>query len=146
MSGLGTLILLAMFYMSYKASTTAEWPQAPGRIVNSSIQTRGERRPRYAVQVEYEYEVDGATYHSDQLQIGSTEWESDKGIVEEVVARYPQGAAVDVYYDPSRHEEAVLEPGMANQGIQTCINVFAGGMILAGLLLLFLGFRPLRKK
>jgi len=49
--------------------------------------------------------------------------------VEKIVARYPDGAEVQVAYDPINPEVAVLEPGL---GVGNCLGVGFGVALLIG--------------
>ncbi len=69
-------------------------------VVSTQIlEHRGsKKRMSYEPRVHFEYELGGATYSGDQLaprkRTGSKQW------AESVVSAYPDGAAIEVWYDP----------------------------------------------
>ncbi len=68
----------------------------------------GRTRTLYTAAVEYAYQVHGVDYHSRQINLGMTTSGSQSG-AEKVAARYPQGAQVDVHYEPENPSNAALE-------------------------------------
>ena len=66
----------------------------------------------YSADVRYTYLVNGTQYSSGRVSLGDSSTNSSSG-KEEIVRRYPMGSQVIVYYDPSRPEDALLEPGAA---------------------------------
>jgi hypothetical protein len=83
---------------------------------------RGFRRRRtyYYPVVQYRYRVDGRDFlgeriTSDSVRVlgaRSDERSRNRGLVQRILARYPEGAAVRVYYDPDDPNRSVLEPGV----------------------------------
>jgi hypothetical protein len=112
--------------------------------VSSTVEVRGTRALRYDVNVEYEYEIDGATYRSDERHYGPQASFRDKALAERVLAGYPEGGSVTVYCDP-RDRSGVLEPGLALPGVQKGVTIFCACLLLVGILLGYLGLRPARR-
>ncbi len=83
-----------------------DWPKTRGRVVISeSRRTGDDSKPR----VGYAYTVNRTRYECEQISFrGKSGFET----VGQVLARYPIGADVDVYYDAKKPERAVLEPGV----------------------------------
>jgi hypothetical protein len=92
------------------------WPAASGTVVETFVRecertSESSTSPTllYEPVVRYTYEVNGEKRESRQIAflvvLGSKE------AAEKVIAKYPEGAKVTVYYHPKRPYLAVLEPG-----------------------------------
>ncbi len=95
------------------AVETSKWPAADGVVVRSDVEYRRDNDggSSYFAVIEYEYAVEGRDYRSDRVsffEYGS----SNSGHARGVARKYPQGAAVTVYYDPDDIGSAVLEKGI----------------------------------
>lgn len=112
-----------------------KWLTTSGRIVSSKVESRrrtgvGETAGTMGnyPSVTFDYTVRGRHYTGRRIGIG--EQMADAG-VEGVLDRYPQGAEVDVYYNPDNPEESVLERelppdfGKALGGLVFFVLVFA---------------------
>lgn len=110
----GVLILLnaiflgIIFFTRRKMAAISGWPSTMGTITNSYIDWRSSSesgQTAYPV-IQYSYQVGGQTYQSSKYapgpEIGGTG-------ANKVVARYPAGAQVMVFYDPQNPSDAVLE-------------------------------------
>ncbi len=101
------------FKLLRRAQATRSWPTTSG-IVNSS--QVGEWQDSdgddlYGAMVEYGYTVGDASHRAHQICLGQSQ-SSIRATHEKLVARYPVGESVTVYYDPECPSEAVLEPGV----------------------------------
>lgn len=112
------LILFAAIYKSLQVRAASEWPSTPGKVVTSDSQVRQIRvidrsredgyrlEPRNFANIVYEYSVSGEKLSNNRVSIDDDR--GDFGIAE-IIARYPVGAAVTVYYNSRHPREAVLE-------------------------------------
>ncbi len=98
------------------ARIAAGWPRAQGRVMRSETEgyydsTGGgsNRRMVYEPVVEYAFSVEGKEYRSTQLRLGGKLASSMKEIADQVVARYPEGSAVEVRYDPKNPTQSVVD-------------------------------------
>ncbi|BBO84188.1 hypothetical protein DSCO28_47540 [Desulfosarcina ovata subsp. sediminis] len=132
-------IVIAVFsYSAYQTSLASKsWPTVSGSIVQSEIEKRistsgeGANKKKTVKEypnVTYQYLIDGKTYKSGKLSFSST------GNAKQVVARYPVGKRVPVYYNPEKPKQAVLIPGGAK--FNYVPYFFSGFFILMGVLLL----------
>jgi hypothetical protein len=92
------------------------WRPAPGRILDADLETTPdddarESSPRHYPRLQYEYEVDGATYHGTSWRAGDTFVKRYLSAREAraVLARYRPGRRVTVYYNPADPGESALE-------------------------------------
>lgn len=138
------LALIAFAVMNARrASAAAAWPSVPGTILVSRL-TSGEvssgddsSTTRYDVKLEYEYAVDGQTHRGKRLAFGSV-GSTDRAAVERHLTRYPEGAKVEVFYDPRDPKAAVLEKRASGQNLMAIVMgvvVIATGVAVT----LFLG-------
>ncbi|RMG98831.1 MAG: DUF3592 domain-containing protein [Chloroflexi bacterium] len=94
------------------ARVSEGWPTTTGEVVASSVRASSDSDgTTYYADVSYSYVVDDHRYVSDTVSFGEY-GSSDRSHAEEVVARYPVGKRVTVYYNPELPETAVLEPGV----------------------------------
>jgi hypothetical protein len=112
-AGFGLLTLLFFFAARRNSKKAATWPSVRGTIVSSGVESYDKREDGrtttyYTAAVEYAYQVHGVEYHSRQINLGVTTSGSQAGAAK-AAARYPQGAAVDVHYDPENPSSAALE-------------------------------------
>lgn len=98
----------------YGANTLAtawrspSWPIADGKIFHSSTRVApGGHR----AQLWYEYHVNGTRYVAENFRVGGNT-SPFEDVAKGAAARYPNGRAVKVYYNPNYPSEAVLDPGV----------------------------------
>lgn len=105
---LNTIFLGIIFFMRRRMAVVSTWPSTMGTVINSFLEARSSSEggtTNYPV-VQYSYQVSGQTYQSSKrapgMEVGGTGAGS-------VVAKYPVGAQVVVFYDPQNPSDAVLE-------------------------------------
>ncbi len=89
------------------------WPTVTGTVTESRVSYSApyddpDYSHAYSPVVRYEYTVEGVTYKSAEFgdrDPGLEDW------ARAVVARYPVGEPVTVYYDPASPRFSALEPG-----------------------------------
>lgn len=89
------------------------WPSVRGKIVASRVeefQSRGEdtTTTMYRPAIEYAYSVRGRDYRGAQIKLGLAV-EGTQTYASGVTAKYPEGADVEVHYDPANPGNAALE-------------------------------------
>ena len=128
-------VVFAYFgYSSYQLGTQSkDWPVAKGSVIQSEIResrrTTGSGTNKRTVtelrpEVKYTYNLDGQSYESSRITFGAIN-KLDAG---KTVARYPKGKQIDVFYNPQKPDQAVLEPGTDPTGSLVFIGI---GVILA---------------
>jgi hypothetical protein len=116
--GGGLLLLVLAFLQRSKAKKAQSWPNVPGNVLSSemTMSTRedsdGDVSTVYYPNVVYTYSVDGNTYTSDAIGVGKASTTQAKAA--QILAGYPVGTAVTVYYNPSDPTQAVLNPKGSN--------------------------------
>jgi len=109
----GSLIVYSGMRTYFNASASTDWPQTLGVVTSSAVREDHSSDPdgvTYHADVVCEYILDGEKHSTDVVHFGErgASWSSH---AENIVERYPVGKRVQVFYDPSDHENAVLEPG-----------------------------------
>ena len=104
---LNVIFLAILFFMRRRMAVVSQWPSTMGTVVNSYLERRSssDGSTNYPV-VQYSYQVGGQMYQSSKLAPGPEVGGTGAG---KVVARYPAGAQVMVFYDPQKPSDAVLE-------------------------------------
>jgi Protein of unknown function (DUF3592) len=102
-------ILVAAGVKALEIRRARRWPSTEGRVIASRVEAR-RSRPGGDLSnqpfVQYEYVVGGRTYRGARVDVGERTPGSE---LEAVLARYPVGAAVTVFYDPADPSKALLE-------------------------------------
>ena len=73
--------------------------------------TKRRRKTTYEANVRYEYTVDGTRHTSRKVSFGQSS-SSSAYRAEDIVDKYPTGAAIEAAYNPDKPDVAVLEPGV----------------------------------
>jgi hypothetical protein len=105
------IVLGFIFFTRRKVAQAANWPSTLGTVTMSRIQMRssGEGGTTAYPLVQYAYQVMGQPYQGSKVMPGPDVGGSG---AHKVVARYPAGAQVMVYYNPEKPSETLLERGM----------------------------------
>lgn len=141
-AALGVYLIITSLKNKSKAEQSAEWPVAAGEITHGFIHTEGNQDGffRYIPKVDYVYQVGSQVFDGTNLTFGQGARYKTSDSAEEVIKHYPVGSQVNVYYNPKKPEEAVLDPEAVEfrSGlINGSIIIFAMGLmacLLIGLL------------
>jgi hypothetical protein len=118
---LNAIFLTIIFFMRRRMAVVSQWPSTMGTVMMSTIEQRSSEDgyTDYPV-VEYSYQVGGQSYQNMKLAPGP-----DVGGTgaRKVVARYPVGAQVMVFYNPQNPSDAVLERKAPAQWVMWLILV-----------------------
>jgi uncharacterized protein DUF3592 len=104
---LNAIFLAIIFFMRRRMAVVGQWPSTMGTVVMSTIEQRSSEDgyTDYPV-IQYSYQVAGQSYQSMKRapgpEVGGTG-------ARKVVANYPAGAQVMVFYNPQNPSDAVLE-------------------------------------
>jgi hypothetical protein len=112
-----------------QADASQGWPATTGRItdahVNHSTSTDsdGDSSDSYSAQVSYEYQALGQPHTGTRISFGFAKSYNSRHQAENELARYPLGAQVAVYYNPSNPAEVVLERKAGGSTLGTVLGV-----------------------
>jgi hypothetical protein len=111
------------------------WPTVGGVIVRSEIEAHdstassdGSKKSE-AVQyskIAYQYQVGGQSHKNSRISFSSS-----SGNANQIVARYPKGKSVQVYYNPDKPKQAVLIPG--GDGFNIVPYIFSTVFVVLGI-------------
>lgn len=111
----GVGLFLLGWFQFRKVSASRVWPAVPGRIIAARVEaetTRGSDdeadSTSYYPCIEYQYQVGPQTFRGTRIRFDRRGYARPKG-AEQVLAALPIGRTVEVFYDPARPGEAVLE-------------------------------------
>lgn len=105
---LNVIFLGIIFFMRRKMAAVSQWPSTMGTVNASYLERRSSSEggsTDYPV-VQYSYQVGGQMHQGTKLAPGPEVGGTGAG---KVVARYPEGAQVMVFYNPNNPSDAVLE-------------------------------------
>lgn len=111
--GFGLALLLFFIAARRTSKQAAKWPSVRGQIVKSEVESFRKRvgnsmTTLYRPAVEFAYSVGGREYRANKIML-MTEVSGTQSYAEQMVAKYPADAAVDVHYDPADPSNAALE-------------------------------------
>jgi len=110
LGGLGVYLIIHSQRSKQKAAQSHTWPMVKGLISETRISTQELNETlRYEPVVRYTYEVDGKIYEGRQITFGSGVDFGSRQKADEFLADYPVDAEVNVYYNPEKPGEAVLQ-------------------------------------
>ncbi len=96
-----------------RAKQSVQWPQATGTItVSRLVQTTYHQRKTFRGEIRYTYEVAGAEYSSTRVSFRRVNAGARDGW-QQLIAVYPAGKSVPVFYNPKDPSFSVLEPGLS---------------------------------
>ena len=133
----GIIVLFFGLRSMLSASASKGWPSSSGRIEISRVEDHSSSDgTTYHAEVAYIFSVDGIQHRSNRVAYGDY-GSSDPEHAQEIVNRYPAGSIVDVFYNPQKPSEAVLETGIKGQAyflpsLGACFAI-VGGLMLWGL-------------
>jgi hypothetical protein len=159
-AGIGCLIIFALFWSGITLTVDAiigwnairqiratSYATTPGVITRSEIESQqGKHGPTQAAKISFSYQVGGRKLSGDQYRYGAVS--SNDSNAAKVVAAFPPGKQVTVYYSPADPTDAVLVPGLEGADLfiamfMTPFNFIMLGMwIAAGSAVFRRGSRP----
>ena len=118
-------MLITSMRMWLLAQASRKWPAAEGKVIDAQIRIAGVRSPSSRPVVRYSYAVEGAGHVGSRINFeGAQTYTREEA--EQIIARYPAGSAVLVYYDPTRPLESTLE----RRHVGVAAGIFLGLLVL----------------
>jgi hypothetical protein len=104
-----------------------------GRVTYSGLnEHRGSRgRTDYAPDIKFTYEVAGQAYSGDRYRYGQPYLK--RAYAAGVIAEYPEGKEVTVYYNPSDSTDSLLQPGLMGIDLSVALFLMPFNVIAIGL-------------
>lgn len=125
------ILLGIIFFTRRKVAEAGTWPSTLGTVTSSTVERRssGDGYSYYPV-VHYTYQAIGQSYQGNRIMPGPQVGGSG---AQNIVARYPAGAQVMVYYDPNKPSESVLERSLPGYIKWLWVTVVLTDLFLCGL-------------
>jgi hypothetical protein len=99
-------------FMMRTAWQVRRWPRVPGVILSASLKhsrAADEEAESFQPLVRYSYTVDGVKREGRRLALRGTDAGGSESWAREVLARYPVGKPISVFYNPANPDEAAIE-------------------------------------
>jgi hypothetical protein len=95
----------AALFTRARRPSVPEWSRTKGTVLSATLQVgAGGPSPSESPLVFYAYQVNGEVFRGQRVRL-----QQRPGNASSVIARYPAGASVVVYYDPSDPANSALE-------------------------------------
>jgi len=147
LGGVALVVFIFLGRSYYYSRASQSWPFTLESEVLSSHVIRSTSQaqrgaPDYVPKIRYKYQVADQWYAGDQLSFWFANRSSKNA--DKIVARYPEGESVRVFYNPGRPDMSVLEPGHFFGGTMGLIIVFV--FLGAAFLMKYLDAREVKKQ
>jgi hypothetical protein len=111
----GGFLIIRSVINGRKSKASLQWPSVPGTVVFSQMVQSGPYGSGYhgsgtSPKVTYSYVVNEEAYQCSKVEFG-------RGRSKKILAKYPQGNPVQVFFDPQRPSYAVLEKGGSTRAV-----------------------------
>jgi hypothetical protein len=108
---------------------TRKWPAVSGKVLESSIL---EDSDSFELYVKYNYTVGGKTYISERIAPNKYTYENPAAsTLKQMIAPYPAGKTVIVYFDPQNPQNALLK-NHDSMWVNIFFALFSLGFIVGG--------------
>jgi hypothetical protein len=128
------LVLIYVYFRSLAQVRASEgWSAAQGTVVESWVRRSdttdndGSVSSSFYPEVRYQYQVMGSEFQGEKITFGP-KGGGNHYAAEKVIAKYPSGASVKVYYQPDKPGNAVLERSVSGMLLVFGILFVAAGI------------------
>jgi hypothetical protein len=135
---------ILMFYLRRRSAAlqaaSVNWPTVEGRVSDAKLHSfrDNDKNLNYMARVWHSYEVSGQSYTVEKISWGGQPYGRVATQANEILARYPVGTPVKVYYNPQKPKQSVLDPH--NQSGVKTMGWIGGAFIAIGVVFFILGF------
>jgi hypothetical protein len=129
---ISAILLGIIFYARWSASKAKHWATATGTVVLSTLEARRGSKGNtvYYPVVRYHYRVHAMDYENNKIMPGMA-WGGSGAPA--VVAKYPSGATVTVYYNPENPAESLLERDTPRYTIWLWVALILSNLFMCGM-------------
>src|SRR5215831_9139443 len=85
------------------------WPTVDGKILHSSVVSNTSNPLPFTTQILYQYKIGETIFHGDRIGPEPSQF-ADRAGAQALVAEFPVGATVKVFYHPKSPERSLLRP------------------------------------
>jgi hypothetical protein len=126
---IGATLYAVQFRQGLRAHASGKWPTGSATVTASTLERSPDSKRRFRAAVQYRYRVGQQEYQSDRIFWGGNEGRQKP--MASVVAAYPAGRKVRVFYNPQNPAEAVIDP-VRNSGSRPLV-LYAMALMALGL-------------
>lgn len=137
---LGLVFVTATLLGRRRHETVGSWPTVPGKVTAATVDRHAPRpwqkgEARYTPLVTYTYVVAGQLFTAHKLDFRPPRSYSSSAQAVAIVAGYPVGSEVKIYYNPLGPQQAALDRGKPigyhTELVSGLVNVLVG-VVLVG--------------
>jgi len=134
--GLGVFLIAIVGYLYSVSRNMNQWQATQGIIIKSDIKRAG---ATFSPDIQYRYSVLGEEYIGTLMTI-TLKQTYKLQVTQDWIAQYPFNKKVNVFYNPERHQMAVLEKGFSIKSGLILVGA-ALFLMLSGCLFLLIEYR-----
>ncbi len=128
--GVSTSLLIAKIRYWVLADQSLGWLMVKGVVIEGlGFSMKG------TLEFSYQYSVNGREYSGKRPFFANSYKKLGRDKTNELISKYPKDQEIEVYYNPSKQEMSVLEPGR-KEGLLTSI-IFLAILFIAGVVTLY---------
>lgn len=129
---ISAILLTIIFSARWSASKAQSWAATTGKVVFSTLEARRGSKGNmvYYPVVRYQYRVHAMNYEGNKIMPGMA-WGGSGAAA--VVAKYPVGTTVPVYYNPENPAEALLERDAPKYTIWLGVALILSNLFMCGM-------------
>lgn len=102
------IVTIILIVVRWKLWAARNWESTDGLVLESIVDEYDEG---YYPKITYQYGVDEQIYRSSHICVGEKSYSFGKRRTEQLVAQFPVGSQVTVYYNPKKPVKSVLMRG-----------------------------------
>jgi hypothetical protein len=139
-TGAVALVCWRLGRLRRQVTAAKSWPSTEGIIVDGSLHTfqmslpRGGPIIRFGANITYEYAVGEVLYRNSRFNVDGPQYHSSQRKAEALLAKYPIGTEVTVFYDPAAPQNSALRHGAPSIAVLWFVLIFSVTLV-AGLLI-----------
>jgi hypothetical protein len=125
----GVFLIYQTIRSRQKAEASQDWPATAGQITearvsrHTSTDSDGDTSEHYSPIVRFRYQVASQEYEGSKIAFGFQQSFGSHAKAQSALARFPVGAQVSVYYDPSNPSDAVLERKAGSSTVSLVLGI-----------------------
>ena len=125
------------------AKQSKSWPSVTGNIVGcliGSYETTSDPTTSvtlYVPEVEYEYQVEGATLRSNRIKFGGVSKQTELIKAQTMADQYQVGSQVKVFFNPKKPSQCTLDQTVSFAGIVVLFSI-GSLLMICGTIIFFL--------
>jgi hypothetical protein len=106
-----------------RIAASADWPSVAGTVLSNKLHVirsggnPGDVSPTYSVALRYRYTVGQESFEGSRIGWGTKSADRKPDIPEAFLREYPEGHAIEIFYDPANPAMAMIDPSGKRFGL-----------------------------